>query len=291
MSLAGDSLVIVAAVGTGTGLAYGAARSSAAPQKIYACVQSSHEITLTTAGAACPSGEPKVSWSITGPRGPRGLRGERGMAGPRGAAGAVGPRGARGGVGPKGDTGARGLKGDTGAIGATGPQGPAGATGAQGPQGPQGPAGTTGAQGPPGPQGPQGLQGPAGTLTSDYYEAYLNGSTPVLSGTDFSFTTVLSSTGGIVANLAGTQFTVPNSGSYETTISLASFTTPYVALVTVNGLAYGSTGTSLFCSKGTPCTFSLIMQLNAGDVIAVEDDSGYGVAETGGSSMSIIQIA
>lgn len=70
--------------------------------------------------AGCKAGETSLTWSRTGPAGPRG------EIGPPGPAGVAGP---------------------AGATGATGPQGPAGQTGAPGPAGPQGPAGDTGLPG------------------------------------------------------------------------------------------------------------------------------------------------
>ena len=119
-----------------------AGRGPSSAGRFYACVtQAFHTLNLTSASAACPPGQYKISWNRTGQRGARGPLGPKGSPGPPGSQGASGPQG------PKGDTGA------TGAQGATGPAGPQGATGPAGPQGPKGDTGATGAQGPPGANG------------------------------------------------------------------------------------------------------------------------------------------
>ena len=146
-----------------------AGRGSSPAGRFYACVtQRFHTLNLTSASAACPRGQYKISWNRTGQRGARGPLGPKGSPGPSGSNGASGPQG------PKGDTGATGAQGstgpagpqgpngDTGATGPAGPQGPMGDTGATGLTGPQGPMGVTGATGLTGPQGPQGVTGATG---------------------------------------------------------------------------------------------------------------------------------
>ena len=97
-------------------------------------------------GDSCRPSEIPISWSQTGPQGPKGDTGPQGPTGPQGATGPQGPKGdtgATGAAGATGATGPQGLKGDTGATGATGPQGlkgDTGATGATGPAGPPGPS-------------------------------------------------------------------------------------------------------------------------------------------------------
>jgi hypothetical protein len=146
------------------GSAYAVAgRNSSSAGRFYACVtQAFHTLNLTSASAACPRGEYKISWNRTGQRGARGPLGQEGSPGASGSNGASGPQG------PKGATGATGAQGATGAAGPQGPKGGTGATGAQGttgaagPQGSKGDTGAIGAQGPPGPQGPQGDTGATG---------------------------------------------------------------------------------------------------------------------------------
>ena len=76
----------------------------------------------------------KQSPSLTGPRGPQGVKGATGDTGPQGETGPqgkVGPRGVQGDVGPagpEGPKGATGPKGDVGPAGPTGPKGDAGAS-------------------------------------------------------------------------------------------------------------------------------------------------------------------
>ena len=164
------------------GSAYAVAgRNSPSAGRFYACVtQAFHTLNLTSASAACPRGQYKISWNRTGQRGPRGPLGQKGSPGasgsngasgpqgPNGATGATGAQGATGAAGPQGPKGATGATGAQGATGAAGPQGSKGDTGAigaegpPGPQGPQGDTGAIGAQGPPGPQGPQGDTGATG---------------------------------------------------------------------------------------------------------------------------------
>jgi hypothetical protein len=170
------------------GSAYAVAgRNSSSARRFYACVtQAFHTLNLTSASAACPRGQYKISWNRTGQRGARGPLGQTGSPGasgsngasgpqgPKGATGATGAQGATGPLGPqgpKGDTGATGAQGTTGAAGPEGPQGDAGAIGAQGPAGPQGPQGDTGATGPQGPPGANGtINGVAagGALSGTY---------------------------------------------------------------------------------------------------------------------------
>ena len=83
---------------------------------------------------SCNPSETAISWSQTGPQGPKGDKGDPGPQGPKGDKGDPGPQGPAGSTGPAGATGPQGQPGPTGPQGATGPQGPAG------PQGPPGPS-------------------------------------------------------------------------------------------------------------------------------------------------------
>lgn len=148
------------------------------PQRIYVCVtQDFGTLNLSDAKSACPRGQRKLSWQVTGMRAERGPAGPRGATGPRGPKGDTGAAGAQGAPGTQGAPGAQGATGATGAPGATGPagsgepgpQGPIGPAGPQGPIGPVGPIGPIGPQGDPGPQGPvgpTGATGPAGDISA-----------------------------------------------------------------------------------------------------------------------------
>lgn len=75
----------------------------------------------------------KQSPSLTGPRGPQGVKGATGDTGPQGE------------TGPQGKVGPRGAQGDAGPIGPEGPKGDTGPRGPVGPAGPTGPKGDAGA--------------------------------------------------------------------------------------------------------------------------------------------------
>lgn len=75
----------------------------------------------------------KQSPSLTGPRGPQGVKGATGDTGPQGE------------TGPQGKVGLRGAQGDAGPIGPEGPKGDTGPRGPVGPAGPTGPKGDAGA--------------------------------------------------------------------------------------------------------------------------------------------------
>src|ERR1700727_4063451 len=132
----------------------GAVRGSSSAGRFYPCVtQAFHTLNLTSASAACPRGQYKISWNRTGHLGARGPLGPKGSSGPPGANGASGPQG------PKGDSGATGDQGAAGPAGPPGPKGDSGATGEQGATGAQGPTGPPGATGPSGPSGALALAG------------------------------------------------------------------------------------------------------------------------------------
>ena len=74
----------------------------------------------------------KQSPSLTGPRGPQGVKGATGDTGPQGETGPqgkVGPRGVQGDVGPRGPEGPKGDTGPKGDVGPAGPTGPKGDSG------------------------------------------------------------------------------------------------------------------------------------------------------------------
>lgn len=157
-----------------------------------------------------------------GPTGPQGPAGPQGPVGPRGPAGIAGP------VGPQGPIGA---------AGPVGPQGPAGETGAVGPQGPIGETGPTGPQGPVGETGPAGPQGPAGTVLAyaDFY-ALMPGdnAATIAPGTDVSFPQDGPTSGGSIARLSDSSFTLTDVGTYQVLFQ-ASIDEPGQLVLTLNG--------------------------------------------------------
>lgn len=171
-------VAVVLAVMIGSTVSVLAATGSSSAKLYYACVAGRYKtLNLTTAGAACPGGQRKISFGEgeRGLTGAAGAAGAKGATGPKGAAGAAGPEGKAGAVGPEGKAGPEGKQGtpgtgggSPGAEGKEGPRGPAGPAGAEGSPGSIGPAGPQGNQGVPGPQGnvgpigPQGVPGPAG---------------------------------------------------------------------------------------------------------------------------------
>lgn len=167
------SCVAVAAAGgvsyAATG-GFGASAHSAGGGKIYACVTTHlRTLNLSSADAACPSGQRKISWNILGERGPRGLRGPRGATGPRGLRGAIGVTGPHGVTGAIGATGPAGV---TGPMGPTGETGPTGATGQTGPTGTTGQTGSTGTTGQTGSTGTTGQTGSTGVTGADGVSGY-----------------------------------------------------------------------------------------------------------------------
>jgi hypothetical protein len=127
--------VVVAAViafAAAGGIAYATIPDSAGV--VHACYTKSTGTirVIDTSVTNCKSGETSLTWSQTGP------------GGPKGDAGATGPPGPTGPAGPTGSAGPAGATGPAGPTGAKGDPGPAGATGPQGPKGDPGPAGTTG---------------------------------------------------------------------------------------------------------------------------------------------------
>lgn len=227
--------------------------------KLYACVTAGfHTLNLSSAGATCPNGQQKISWNVTGERGPKGARGPKGTTGPQGSTGASGATGAIGTQGPKGDTGA---------------------TGAIGPQGPKGDMGATGA---PGVQGPIGLTGPAGTLATAYLDAYSSTQT-VASGSDLAFGTLAVAPVGIVANAADNAFTMSNAGKYLVTFVLpGGLTGPLLAQLTVNNTVLGP-------AEGNG--FTRILSLSAGDVVTVRSVGTQSADVPPGAGVTIVRIS
>ncbi|MCW2979653.1 MAG: hypothetical protein JWO14_1380 [Solirubrobacterales bacterium] len=153
-------VAVVLAVMIGSTVSVLAATGSSSAKRYYACVAGRYKtLNLTTAGAACPGGQRKISFG-------EGERGLTGAAGAAGAKGANGSKGATGAAGPEGKVGAVGPEGKAGPEGKQGPSGTGGGSpgpeGKEGPQGPAGAAGPPGSIGPPGAQGNQGLPGSQG---------------------------------------------------------------------------------------------------------------------------------
>jgi BclB C-terminal domain-containing protein len=166
-------VAVVLAVMIGSTVSVLAATGSSSAKRYYACVAGRYKtLNLTTAGAACPGGQRKISFGEgeRGLTGAAGAGGAKGATGSKGATGAAGPEGKVGAVGPEGKAGPEGKQGPSGTGGGSpgpegkeGPQGPAGPAGAAGPPGSTGPVGPQGSEGPPGPQGNPGPEG-AGTI-------------------------------------------------------------------------------------------------------------------------------
>jgi hypothetical protein len=320
------SAIVVSVIGTGAGLAF-ASGSSATPKRMYACVQERHELSLTTAGATCPNGEPKVSWSTTGPRGPRGWHGVRGLQGAIGARGVNGAVGAKGATGPQGLTGAigpTGLTGEIGPTGITGAVGPTGLTGATGPTGLIGPAGPTGLTGAAGPTGLTGAAGPTGLTgaVGSTGPAGAAGSTGVAGPTGATGAPgpqgIQGPTGSLTrdyydsAVVAGDGYFAPRNsrlifptlidtsggivdfgGRFENgTAGTYEVTATLVVDAATTAAFYGGAeyGPSVDCVPNAACTFSTIMSVPY-LFVSVWNLGSVGVNVLPGSSISIIQIA
>jgi hypothetical protein len=92
-------LVAVCAIGLLSALV-GAALAASGGGTIRACANK--RTGALRLAKHCMRNEKRVSWSITGPRGPQGPRGAQGPQGPQGAQGPQGPQGAQGPTGPRG---------------------------------------------------------------------------------------------------------------------------------------------------------------------------------------------
>ncbi len=264
--IAGLAVVVIAAGG-----AYGAtsgvlsaahAASRGHSQRIYACVTARFDtLNLSSARAACPAGQRKISWNADGPRGPRGLIGATGTAGTHGTNGATGNQGTGGTDGAQGTAGAQG------------------ATGAQGPAGAQGAVGAT------------GLTGPAGTLSSAYLDAYTAVALPVVvAGSDVPFPTQTETPVGITANSANTIFTATSAGTYFVTVRLVndSGSGPFYFATQVNGAAVGPDDV-LQSGAGATVNWTRIINVTAGGTIAINTTTGATLDAD--SEITIIRIA
>lgn len=234
---------------------------SASGGRLYACVTARFKtLNLSSASAACPNGQQKISWNI---------KGERGLLGPRGPKGNTGPQGL-------GATGPQGLRGDTGATGPQGLKGNAGATGAQGPKG------DTGAQGPSGPTGPQGPTGPAGSLASAYLDVYSSSAQTVPANSAIAFNTLTVAPVGISTNASGNAFTVSNAGKYLINVVFPPPSGLFSAQLTVNNTPVG---------PPESVSFSRILSLSANDVVVVFNATSQTAGVGAGAGITIVRIS
>jgi hypothetical protein len=177
-------------------------------------------------GATGPQGEKgdKGATGNTGAAGSNGSTGATGLTGAKGNDGATGVSGVAGSIGATGSVGATGAKGDTGLTGATGAAGATGAKGDTGLTGGKGDAGTVGAKGDAGAAGisntkfiafnnisintgTSGISGTSTFLTTTAvgnYEFQILISGEVGQTNDLSFTAVIYTAAGLIAN----QFSV-----------------------------------------------------------------------------------
>jgi hypothetical protein len=165
-------------------------------------------------------------------------------------------------------------------TGPTGPTGPTGDTGPSGPTGPTGPTGDTGSSGP---------TGPTGALASAYLDAY-SSIAQFVAAPDVLFFNTVAQASGIVANNDGTgTFTITSAGTYLVTVTIVGGGTGAVLQLTVNYVGVPP----LLPDNGTSnWSFTRILQLNAGDVVDVNDSQSPHIDTFGaGSSITIVRIA
>lgn len=216
-----------------------------------------------------------------GPQGPQGPIGPRGGLGPQGAQGPFGPQGPAGPVGPIGPTGTAGDPGDNGDVGPEGQQGPEGEIGPQGLTGPTGcpgPKGPFGFTGPTGNFGPTGPQGEAGTIGEVAGFAVARSEVVNVShppGDIIPVDSLAISSPGFVLIQTGTlngSVIVPLTGTYLIYFQVHSLEPGSIALeqngiTTIPSSVY-STGLNNQLIAG-----SVIVNLNAGDIIAIINNS------------------
>jgi hypothetical protein len=262
ITVAAAAAAVVVAAGVSyaaTGGFVGNAQSAAA-KRVYACVVPPfNTLNLSSAGATCPRGQRKVSWSASGPRGPRGPGGLRGRLGAVGRQGATGPQAA---------TGPQGLNGETGA------------------QGPQGLTGTQGLKGDSGTTGPAGAPGAPGTLSSAYVDAYNSASFLISPGARFRFDTVQVASG--ITATGPFSFTIDTTGTYVVSFTAAA---QGPVRLRVNAAGVGPQLDLTSCGVGTLCSFSRIVSVNAGDVIDVVNAGGATEHDETGTGITIMRIA
>jgi hypothetical protein len=156
--------------------------------------------------------------------------------------------------------------------------------------------GATGPQGPVGPEGPQGPPGPAGEVVTDdsMYAANTTGATiaVVLGGTQIPLPS-LQNLDGFTANGANTGFTVTETGRYFITYSIDLTAGVLVgSSVTVNGVSVPASQISPIL--GTEYSTSFIVNLTAGDVIALQLEGllGAAILSTGaGTALTVIRLS
>jgi Collagen triple helix repeat (20 copies) len=168
----------------------------------------------------------------------------------------------------------------TGQTGPTGLTGPTGPTGLTGPTGATGPTGTTGTTGP---------TGPTGTLSSAFFDAFTSAGEVIAPGAAVPFDVVHTASGFIFTPVS---FTVTASGFYQVTVDLQG-NSNIVAQLSVNGVGVGPSlllGCGLASINGD-CTFTRLLNLNAGDAIQLVN-SGAGPGQVlDGSGITIVRIA
>jgi hypothetical protein len=236
----------------------------------------------------------------TGPAGPTGATGAASIvAGPAGGTGPAGPTGATGAAsivaGPTGGTGPAGPTGATGAAsivagptGGTGPAGPTGATGTTGaasivpgPAGGTGPAGPTGATGFQGPAGATGATGPGGSLAFADFFALMpsDNSAPVAPGSDVSFPQSGPSSGGAIARLSSSTFSLSAIGTYQVMFQV-SVDEPGQLILTRNGADLAETVVGRATGTSQLVGMSLVTTTVANSILTVRNPAGNSTALT-----------
>ncbi|MFZ5953472.1 MAG: BclA C-terminal domain-containing protein [Candidatus Dependentiae bacterium] len=201
--------------------------------------------------------------------------------GPRGATGPTGATGDPGITGFTGNQGAAGARGLQGATGNTGPQGitgDPGFTGFTGAQGNKGNTGNTGANGITGLTGFTGPQGATGIGEADQALAYIysSGATSISGGSGFTGSTAIpfdtnAVLVGILHNPGSTDIVIQRTGTYEITYNVNSAQINQLALYQNSTFIAGSRYFSGSVSKQN--NGSVIIQLNAGDVITLRNET------------------
>lgn len=201
--------------------------------------------------------------------------------GPRGATGATGATGDPGITGFTGNDGARGALGLLGTTGNTGPDGLTGLTGFTGFTGTQGNTGNTGNTGASGITGFTGFTGPQGATgigEADQALAYIysTGATSISGGSGFTGSTAIpfdtnAVLVGILHNPGSTDIVIQRTGTYEITYNINSAQTNQLALYQNSTFIGGSRYFSGSVSKQN--NGSVIIQLNAGDVITLRNET------------------
>ena len=174
---------------------------------------------------------------------------------------------------------------------------PAGPIGPEGPAGPEGPEGPAGPEGPPGATGPEGPAGPSGGV-SDFASFYAlmppDNAVPVFAGAAVEFPQDGPTSGGGIARLNASEFSLGASGTYQIMFQVSVSEAGQLVLTLDNlELAYTVVGRATGTSQLVGV--ALVQTNTENSILTVRNPAGNATALTitplaGGTSPSSAQL-